>query len=370
MEGEWNYKSPSDNPLPLSVKDHNHVRSNLQILDPSEARETLGVELAPDGNNDKAIAEMKKKATDWAEKIRIGLLPKEESWQSIATTITKSLEYKLPALTLTKEQCDSIMNIVLKAGLQSSNISSKFPRAVVYGPKEDNGLEITDLYLQQGASQITILLQFFEDQGEMGHLIRNSLELLKLDIGIGGNIFSHTHSRYEPFLTPCWVTNVWKMINEFKLSVEDKSASPPLRRENDKYIMQEITKTETSKTSLRRINRCRLYLRVITLSDIATGDGKQITNWAKQGNLQKRFKRRLGWPRQSYPSQKSWSAWRKAIKTAFPIIGDELSEPLGAWTDNEKSDWDYFFDPISKSVYWHTPRGKWKVYSRVQKKVV
>jgi hypothetical protein len=47
--------------------------------------------------------------------------------------------------------------------------------------------------------------------------------------------------------------------------------------------MESLTETEEfSAKELKEINRCRIYLRVFYISDIATHAGQGITDWAQK----------------------------------------------------------------------------------------
>ena len=69
----------------------------------------LGVFLALDGNNDKQVAELLKKTRQFGEFIRSGHLDPDEAWTALNLVSMKSLEYSLPALTLTEKECTTIM---------------------------------------------------------------------------------------------------------------------------------------------------------------------------------------------------------------------------------------------------------------------
>jgi hypothetical protein len=49
-------------------------------------------------------------------------------------------------------------------------------------------------------------------------------------------------------------------------------------------MMESLTKTEKfTATELKEIKRCRIYLRVFYISDIASHDGQGIADWARKG---------------------------------------------------------------------------------------
>ena len=100
---DYTYCHPDNINLPLTVCDENNIRHTLQQIPPNKGLETLGVFIAPDGSQNDQIQEMKRKASEWSEKLLKGHLPPEEAWHCMSTTIMKTLQYPLPALTLTKK---------------------------------------------------------------------------------------------------------------------------------------------------------------------------------------------------------------------------------------------------------------------------
>jgi hypothetical protein len=55
-------------------------------------------------------------------------------------------------------------------------------------------------------------------------------------------------------------------------------------RKNDVIMMESLTKTEEfTATELKEINRCRIYLRVFYIADIASHDGQGIAEWERKG---------------------------------------------------------------------------------------
>ena len=96
----------------------------------------LGVYLAVNGNNSKQVEVMQQTAEEWCEKMRAGQFSRHESWTSLNTTIWKSLEYPLRALTLTEDEYTYIMAPVLAMGLPNSRVCRSMQREVVYGGAE------------------------------------------------------------------------------------------------------------------------------------------------------------------------------------------------------------------------------------------
>ena len=73
--GNYKFTSLDEITTQFTVKDHNNQRQELPRIDPSKGKETLGVHIAPNGNNMDQLQVMKDKVEKWCEKIKVGHLP-------------------------------------------------------------------------------------------------------------------------------------------------------------------------------------------------------------------------------------------------------------------------------------------------------
>ena len=191
------YLKAKDFDQEFNVKDHREVTRTLTTVDPLVGKETLGVTLAPDGNNDDAVAMMKSKASAWKKNISLGQLQRDLAWHASQSTIMKSIEYPLAALTFSEEECKKIMKPIKEATLAKTSINKQYPLALLYGPKDEGGLGMNDLFVTQG---ITHIQKFHQHHGWgtiTDKLIRVSLETCILEVGIGRNLFELDYEKYE-----------------------------------------------------------------------------------------------------------------------------------------------------------------------------
>jgi hypothetical protein len=117
--------------------------------------------------------------------------------------------------------------------------------------------------------------------------------------------------------------------------------------------MEEFFKQHIPVAHMRILNRCRLYLQVITLSDISTADGHTILPEIKQGIWLEQRKSNLLWPTQCNPPQANWEIWRHYLRQ-FEEKG-KLSQPLGNWVDQPHQTWHHFIDTATGWVYESSP---------------
>jgi hypothetical protein len=302
-QGDWKYVTEADAPAQLRVRDCNGNVAALERLSVSEARKTLGVKLAPDGNEQEQFKKLLAVAKTWKEQIRSGHLPRQLAWESMTTTILRTLHYPSPATTMTRKQCDTIMAPILQAGLHCSGIVRTFPGALVYGPIQQQGLGIPNLYTSQGIAHIKRILKYSPIEEDItGQLIRASMEQLKLEIGCNGPTLSLPYSVFAGLATKSWFQQTWQFMDEHQIRIEDTCPDFPLSRVQDHLLIPWFHEHGIRGRNLQRLNLCRLYLQVLTISDIVTGCGTQITKKVWHGERDTTRTSSYQWPEQGRPT--------------------------------------------------------------------
>ena len=349
-DGSWRYASLEETNFELQVKDCEGHLKTIELLAASDARRTLGVRLAPDGNNDEEVWFLRERAKDWADRVRTGHLPRRLVWESMNTTILKSLQYPLPATTLSAEQCRSIMAPLLAQGLSSSGVVRSMPRVVVHGPIKFQGLGIPNLFTFQQTQHILRILKYCTVEDNItGQLIRHSLEATKLEIGCEGSVLLKSYDELGLLATSTWLTHTWQFLSANHMGIEDTVPELELQREGDQYLVRAFQAAGYQGASLRRLNVCRMFLQVVTVSDIATGCGRFISTSGWEGKLDDTRAVRYDWPAQGEPGAGDWDLWRGALHAALCSRQRVLQRRLGRWFATAPTRW--YYDERSERLY-------------------
>jgi hypothetical protein len=133
---------------------------------------------------DNTTAELRKVADQCADKVRLLKMDARTTMQVLTTRILPTLQYPLLALSLSEEQCTHIMAPVVKAVLSVNGVASTFPRALVYGPRQWQGLALQNLYTIQGLKHVEALLSPSTKLGT--HLMRAAIESTIIEAGVPG----------------------------------------------------------------------------------------------------------------------------------------------------------------------------------------
>ena len=349
--GAW--KQTTTAPLELTAIDHRGHRNPVQQLATNQAFETLGVLLAPNGCDKESVQALTMHASKWSEKLNQSFLQSVETSQAVTSTIMKKLEYPLAALTLSEKECDKIMSPIIRNALPRTHYNRQFCRRTLFAPGSHLGLEFPNLYAIQITSHLEALLRHGPHNSITGKLIRESIEHCKVELGLPGSLFVQDYEKNGHYLTDCWIKNVWKEAKENSISISETTPNICTNRENDRLIMDILTKAHYTKSQIRQFNRCRIFARVHTISDIATGDGRFLIPDIILGNnpmMELHKAKQLKWPQQAEPSLRVRKGWLFALRTQLTSRRDALRQPLGRWIRIPDRNHPRF-DPTTQSIY-------------------
>ena len=122
--GRWKYRTIADMPGSIEVNDLDGIRKTLQRMEADKAAKYLGIRPTPNGTNDQQEQYLLDKTEEFAHKVRAR--PSAEAndiWVTFQTTIMKTLEYPMRAISLSKEQWKKIMQLLVQRVLPRCGIS-------------------------------------------------------------------------------------------------------------------------------------------------------------------------------------------------------------------------------------------------------
>ena len=128
----------------------------------------LGIHLDPADSYKTQISVMTKKSNEWSHVMKNSVISCLSATLALRTTIIKSHQYKIPALTLSKSECEKIMKPVYNIIISKIGVNKHIPLEYRYGPKSMQGLELLHLYTIQGIEQIRYILQHGGQDNQIG----------------------------------------------------------------------------------------------------------------------------------------------------------------------------------------------------------
>jgi hypothetical protein len=244
-------------------------------------------------------------------------------------------------------------------------------REVLFGPQDLGGAGFHRLFTQQGIPQTQYFLRHWRLQTNVGLLMQCSLAWFQLSTGMSFFLLDQVHVPL-PHLESKWFASLRSFLATMNASIQvDIPNIPPKQREGDVYLMDIIINAKTfSNAEIRKLNYCRLYLKVVTLSDITKPNGEELdqsTLLGKPSLMSSRTK--LLTIHQERPSEREWALWRRANRLWSDSNG-RLLQPVKSWILSVQEQRQYHFTYIHRSTLYirklDTNYAKYQAIGRAQ----
>jgi hypothetical protein len=272
-------------------------------IEPTDTFWTLGVYVTPNGSSAGAFKMLREIALTYATAITGTHLTRQEALMSYIQYLLPKLRYQPPLLALTQKQCNTIQSIVLQALLPKLHINRNTARSIVHGPAELGGLALPQLHTTQGIDKLELFLGHLRIQDRTGQMIHSDLTYLQQLSGSGTFILNQDQKHYQ-WVEQGWLTSIWAFLQSSAIQlVYPDQWIPTLPRAHDQFLMEFFNTLGLPTNTMERLNRCRLYLKVITISDITSACGKYILTGIKYGHTSLVRHSELEWVIQGKPTK-------------------------------------------------------------------
>ena len=343
----------------LILRNSNLTPTIISYLPPHAPNVGLGFLLCPNGNQSPQFNALLTDVRKLCSSINCSFLNEEETRQALRQRLVPKLTYTLHATSFTSSQCKAINTIISKTFLPRLRLNRHFPRAVLYGPVTYGGMAFPEIQSLQCATQLEYVIK----QLRWNHTVANDLlvtiDSAQLHTGVGPPLMEITTPSIK-YAGPSFILSLRDQLTHIggSLWIEDVW-SPPLQREQDEFIMDRFLRIPGITTSqLHRANAVRLYLRALTIADIAHPSGRFIPDGNLSGEWQGGSD--LHWPYQPKPPPQFWAEFRRCIRRSFctstsshqPIhYGMDLDTHLGRWFPVIRHSWfEVYKSPLA--LYW------------------
>ena len=349
----WNnglWSLATDSPAPVTITTDDNIQAEIIYKKPNDATKAVGVWQDMVGSSTKQVDSIIQKIRSTHHAMDRFPVPRHLVWLGLKQSLWKSIEYVLPATTMSKEDANQIAKELYRPLLPKLGCNRNFPMLLRYNPSWLLGLGLYDPHLEQGLAKLIQFVINGTSNTITGNLLCTSLEHHQLEVGSFTSIFDLDYASHIHLTSPTWITTLWQFIseNDITLSSSSPRRPQPLRR-NDRAIMDIfLTEYILPTRTLQAINRVRCYFKVFSIADIATGDGLRITKQYLLG-LDIKHESSWEWPLEQ-PSAQDFAQWTKAMK----LLLDErqnLKFPVGSWIAQPHIRWHWFYSNTEDVVY-------------------
>ena len=363
--GLWHYRDAGKDKI-LRVRDKDGIFNRLEYQGFKTSMEMVGVLLAPNGNQTEQLQRLRKKATTWAGHINTSPLDDVSVWLALNQTILRGVEYPLAATTLSQRQLDAVMSPILQCALPRAGFVRSFPHAVLYGPVALQGLGVTNPFLHQFTRHIQDIVDQTWRKTPVGELIIANLEAAKLEAGLFWSLFDQPIEITWFNTTNAWIIETYRFCQTHQILFDEPGDRLIPECTGDKALM-EIFATTFEPPELIRLNRCRLFCKVVAASDVTTGDGQHLL--PEYVTLQPQYEDEKGrhWPEQGTPTRTDWDLWAAALREGLAGSTYALQTPLGDWTITEAEymiNWKWYISD-REVLYKRLNANRWQRFNKI-----
>jgi hypothetical protein len=153
IDFKWNkqkhireYKKINELTGALTLKDHSQTTVALTQLEVQEARETLWLWIAMDGNQTSQVTAIQKQIDTWGDTIRTKQLTRTEARICLRVGVSKAVWYPLAATGLSKVECKQLDKSLLQAALPALGFPKTYTHKIAQAPTTALGLGIPSLW--------------------------------------------------------------------------------------------------------------------------------------------------------------------------------------------------------------------------------
>ena len=336
----------------LTAKDENEVLHSLPHVTWSRPQKILGHLTSPDGESRHQVQKLVEMAEEEANRLVHSKLSQTECKLALTHTIMPRLTYPLTATTISKVDSKKILRPLLDICLPKMGLVKTLGYDYIHGSTKLQGLGIPELYHVSFGSQIEQLIQHLWRKTQTGKLIEMEIQELEMELGTGDIFNLSTSDRLTDVLITnhSWVNAIRIYARENKINIFHNSSHEHLMRENDRFLMEEMSKIPSnvlSRKELKAFNYCRIYKRTQSLAEIFDSAGTKIASraWDKIP-----FSRGNESQYNTYhpPIHSQWLAWKKGLRALQRLFRYDL----GRWKlrDCQRRKWDFFLDTVNRRL--------------------
>jgi hypothetical protein len=317
---------------------------------------TLGHYRAPAGTSKTQLNALKEKSKLMAKQASSSPISSRTALVFYQTIYLKSIGFVLPCSFFTAAQLHSIHSPAARVFASKCGYNRNTSLNILHGPTHLAGSGFLSLYTIQGEGQISMFLKFWRTQTPTSILLRTALAWTQYQSGTGTPLLTDVHPEL-PHLEPRWLPSLRNFLSSINATIElDTNYIPALQRQRDEHIMDRIISSKAFlPVDIKRINYCRMYLQISTVSDMCLADGIHLDPAIADGE-RSQLTSQSTWLHfhQGRPNEHVWLFWRRLVIPIWFNRHQELHNPLGPWlttSDKLRRNWNSYYDRRRDFLY-------------------
>ena len=349
------YLTAGEDPTPILI----------QRKSPKEACRTLGCQLAPNGSHKHQEIKLRDIANELATAAKRKEPSKPIAYIKGKVFFHPKFAFPLGVYTVPHETVKKIESIYLSPIKQKLGFPSTAANSIFYTPTKFLGPGLSSAGFSKDLDRIKLFCGHMREDTDMAKIMNATIAAAQIFLGFTTSLFDLPYD-WSFYLEEGWVKELWHTVARHNIKLQwSGMAKIPLLRINDASIMETLLKQGVDKSDhwrFRAINTCRLHLRAVTISDIATADGEFLnplrTNKDQPVPLEHSP---FIWPHQPSPNDQCWYQFRIGMRNLTTQTnpdrkphgnGSPLKSRLGCWTAESRQHFQWKVTPMKNRLYY------------------
>jgi hypothetical protein len=318
----------------INIRDNSASPEYIQQKEVEESHRTLGVHKSICGREDDHLKVLTEKSNNIIARVWSGQLNRRQARMAYNCNYIPAMVYSLPATCLSEKKLYSVICKAICKFLQIHGYEERFPRAAVFGPFIYGGIGLRHIFTEGMCIKIESLICHINFVTSLGKSMKNNIQWIHILLGVGTPLLESDQVIH--ILPMNWFINIREFLNIIKAKIKIRNVwQPILLHQGDFFIMEKINRITITNRDRIIINNWRIYLQVLTLSDLTNNTGDKILphylfrNKVHEWSPKSKYK----WPHQERPPLDTFRIWKKYIVriTACDSCGNLITTRLGDW---------------------------------------
>jgi hypothetical protein len=176
---------------------------------------------------------MKEHGLEWVDEAATQAIPRRISRMSHDYMLVPRMRYGIECLLATPSELSSEMRKVMFRALPHLGVNRNFKKEFCTLSRQYHGLELVDWTVEKLSADVFVMLQHHWDKDTiLGHCLRDAYELLQMETGLEGNIFSYNFEHLGHLATHSWMKILWHYLHHLNINLDLSSVTniPPSAR--------------------------------------------------------------------------------------------------------------------------------------------
>ncbi len=262
---------------PVCIISADGTPSHIKQLPVGESYKTLGAHIEPMQHQKTHFNTLLAKAKLHSRLLASSSCQAPHTWIYYYSVYLRSIGYSLPVSHLSFTQLYKLQQPIVPVVLSKMGYCSNTSRILTFLCSFYGGIDFRDLRLEQGIVHIIFLIRLLRTPGHVCDLLTIVFSWFQFCAGVGYPVFLQSE-RQLPHLEGHWLVSIRNFLVHIDGALKLTKNSHPTVSTYRQLVPhgQGLQLRPLHDGKLKRLNYCRLYLNVLTLSDVTDAKGNRF----------------------------------------------------------------------------------------------